>query len=417
MYDDELPPGTASNPPADDPPRGLAPAAPPPHRGHRAARWLGAVALVVLAGGAGGALATYLHVGTPSASGVSALLHSQLGVTPPKVAATRPLSAAAVAAKIEPAVVDINVTLAYGQGEAEGTGMILTPSGRVLTNNHVVEGAGTIQVVVPHHGTYQAQVVGVDPVDDVAVLQLKGAHNLPTMPFGNSAATQVGTPVVAIGNALGLGGPPSVTTGELTATGRAITASNDAGGTEHLTNMFQIDAPLQPGDSGGPLVDALTGRVVGMDTAAETTSGGFSTIGQNDAPSDVAFSIPINRALRIAQEIERGQASSSIMLTRQGFLGVEVSNPQNLPAYEQQQLGTTSGAAIVEILPNTPAASIGLEPGDVLVSVDGTTAPNINTLGNLIKEHAPGTKITVGWVTPSGAHESASVALTSAPVA
>jgi S1-C subfamily serine protease len=381
---------------------------PPRRRGGQA---LALVALVVLAGAAGGALATYLNHGAPSA--VSDLLHSKLGVT-----SSQHLSTAAIAAKIEPSVVDVNVTLAYGQGQAEGTGMILTPSGRILTNNHVVEGAGTISVRVPGRGTYRARVVGVDPKDDVAVLQLLNApDNLPTMPFGNSATVQIGERVVAIGNALGLGGPPSVTAGAITALGRDITASNDSGGSEHLFNMLQTDAPLQPGDSGGPLVDSA-GQVIGMDTAAETSSGvGLPTGASNTAPSSIAFSIPIDRALRIASEIVKGQASSQIVLTRSGFLGVEVSDASSLPPYVQQQLGTTSGAVVVAALPGTPAAKAGITQYDVVTSVDGQAVTNIQQLGALIKAHKPGTDITVVWIGPNGNTHTATVTLTSAPVA
>lgn len=384
------------------------PSAPPPRR--RGWGLLGTVALVVVAGAAGGALATYLNSG--ASNHLTSLLHHPLGVT-----TSHQLSTAAVAARIEPSVVDVNVTLAYGQGKAEGTGMILTSSGKVLTNNHVVQGAGTIQVVVPNHGTYRAQVLGVDPTDDVAVLQLIGASNLPVMPFGNSSTTPIGTKVVAIGNALGLGGPPSVTAGAITAEGRSITASNDAGGSEHLTNMLQTDAALQPGDSGGPLVN-LQGQVVGMDTAAETSGGSaYAPIGvPNTAPSSVAFAIPINRALRIASEIEHGQASSTVLLTRAGFLGVEVVDPSNLAPVQAQQLGSQTGAAVIRVLPGTPAAHSGLKAGDVIVSVDGQAVSNISQLGQAIDSHAPGSQISFTWVTPSGTQQSASANLTSAPV-
>ena len=371
---------------------------------------LSVLALVVVAGAAGGALATYLNGG--GAGHLTSLLHKPLGLTSGKR-----LSTAAVAARIEPSVVDVNVTLAYGQGKAEGTGMILTSTGRILTNNHVVEGAGTIRVVVPHHGTYRATVVGVDPTKDVAVLQLIGAKNLPTMPFGNSSATPVGTSVVAIGNALGLGGPPSVTAGAITAEGRAITASNGAGSSEHLTNMLQTDAALQPGDSGGPLV-TRQGKVIGMDTAAETSQGNaFAPTGSSTtSPSSVAFAIPINRALRIASEIEHGQASRTVLLHRDGFLGVEVMDPSNLPGPQAQQLGSQTGAAVVKILPGTPAAQSGLQAGDVIVGVNGTTVSNIAQLGKAIEAHRPGTHISFTWVTPSGTHQTGSATLIAAPV-
>lgn len=377
---------------------------------------LGLVALVVLAGAAGGALATYLNNGAPSA--VSSLLHSKvlgsLGAT-----SNRKLSTAAIAARVEASVVDVNVNLAYGQGQAEGTGMILTASGRILTNNHVVQGAGTITVDVPHRGSFKARVIGVDPKDDVAVLQLLNApSNLPVMPFGNSSTMQIGNKVVAIGNALGLGGPPSVTSGAITALGRAITASNDAGGSEHLTNMLQTSAPLQPGDSGGPLLNS-SAQVIGMDTAAETSSGvGYFPNGSsNTAPSAVAFSIPINRALRIANEIVKGDVSATIVRTRSAFLGVEVSNASSLPPYVQQQLATTTGAVVIGALPGTPAYRAGIGQYDVLTAIDGQKVTNITQLGQLIKDHAPGSQITVEWEGTGGHTHTATVTLTTAPIA
>ncbi len=404
----ENPQVTAATPQDGWQPGPSGPSAPPPVRRGRAL-W-GLLALVVAAGATGGVVATYINGG--GASHLTSLLHQPLGVT-----TSRELSVAAVAARIEPSVVDVNVTLAYGQGKAEGTGMILTSSGKVLTNNHVVEGAGTIQVVVPNHGTYRAHVLGVDPKDDVAVLQLVGAKNLPVMPFGNSAATPIGTKVVAIGNALGLGGPPSVTAGAITAEGRSITATNGAGSSEHLTNMLQTDASLQPGDSGGPLVNRQ-GQVIGMDTAAETSGGSaYAPIGvPSTSPSSVAFAIPIDRALRIASEIEHGQASSTVLLHRAGFLGVEVVNPGSLSPLQAQQLGSQTGAAVVKILPGTPAAQSGLAAGDVIVSVDGHAVSNIGQLGRAIESHAPGTKISFSWVTPSGTKQSGTATLTGAPI-
>ncbi len=343
-----------------------------------------------------------------------------LAAAPPllaRPAAARPLAAshgawlatAAIAARIEPAVVDINVILASGDGEAEGTGMVLTSSGLVLTNNHVVEDAAAITVAVPHRGTYRARVVGVDPAGDVAVIQVVDAPALRAMPFGNPSGAALGTAVVAIGNALGLGGPPSLTTGAITAEGRSVTASNDVGGVEHLSAMLQTSAVLQPGDSGGPLVTRW-GAVVGMDTAAQT---GASQL----VPAHVGFAIPIGRALAIARAIVQGRASATIVMARHGFLGVEVANPQALPSRQQHHLGTEVGAAVLAVVPHTPAALVPLRVYDVLVAVDGHSVANIRQLGAAIAAHPPGSALTVTWVTPAGQRESATVHLTSSPMA
>ncbi len=329
-----------------------------------------------------------------------------------------PMPAAAIAARVDPAIVDINVTLAYGRGQVAGTGMVLTSTGVVLTNNHVVAGAGTIRVAVPHHGTYAARVLGVDPTDDVAVLQLEGSSGLPTVPLGQSSTVGVGNGVVAIGNALGLGGTPAVTAGVITAEGQAITATGYTVPTEHLTNMLEMDAALEPGDSGGPLLDRA-GQVIGMDTAGQTATGSAVApiIGGSSAPMRAGFAIPIDRALRIVRAIEDGHGSATILLQRQGFFGVEMVNPGSLRPAEERRLGTTRGAVVVRVLPNTPAAGTSLSALDVVVAVDGAQVANIQSLNQLIKARRPGSRITVTWVTPAHTQQTATVTLIPAHVA
>ncbi len=319
----------------------------------------------------------------------------------------RRLTTEAIAARIEPAVVDINAILANGAGEAQGTGMILTAGGLVLTNNHVVAGAAALTVAVQHGGTYLARVVGVDPTVDVALLQVVGAPPLPVMAFGDPAGATLGTGVVAIGNALGLGGPLSLTTGMITGEDRAVTATNDAGGVEHLRDMLQISAALQPGDSGGPVV-VRWGAVVGRDTAAATGRRGLVPVG---------FAIPIGRARAVARQMLRGRGSATVILARHGFLGVEVVNARTLSATQARRLGTQRGAVVVAVIPHTPAAEAALAPRDVLVAVNGQTVANIQQLATDIADHRPGTPLRITWVTPMGQRTSATVLLTSAPMA
>jgi len=182
------------------------------------------------------------------------------------------LSVAQVEAKVDPAIVDIVSTLDYGAGEAAGTGIVLTSSGEVLTNNHVVEGATSIRVTDVGNGkTYTATVVGYDLSYDVAVVQLKGASGLKVASFGDSSKVALGESVVALGNAGGAGGTPSVATGTVTALGQSISAYDEAtGSSEQLTGLIETDAGIQAGDSGGPLVD-MSGQVIGMDTAASSS--------------------------------------------------------------------------------------------------------------------------------------------------
>ena len=183
------------------------------------------------------------------------------------------LSTSQITSKVSPGLVDVVSTLGDENGEAAGTGMVLTSTGEVLTNNHVIDGATSISVTDIGNGrTYKASVVGYDKTQDVAVLQLQDASGLTTVSLGNSATVSTGQSVVAIGNAEGKGGQPSVVTGSVTALNQSITASDEGSGTsEQLTGMIETNAPIEPGDSGGSLVNSA-GQVVGMDTAASTSS-------------------------------------------------------------------------------------------------------------------------------------------------
>jgi S1-C subfamily serine protease len=231
-----------------------------------------------------------------------------------------------IAAKVDPGLVDVVTTLGYQSGKAAGTGMVLTSTGEVLTNNHVIDGATSIKATDVGNGrTYTAKVVGYDKTHDVAVLQLQNASGLQTVTL-SSAGPQTGQKVVALGNALGKGGTPSVVTGRITGLGQSITASDEgAGNAEQLTGMIGHNAPIQPGDSGGPLVNT-EGEVIGMDTAASASSasGSPSQSGQAQTAAQ-AFAIPIARASSIAGQIEAGRSSSTVHIGATAFLGVETS--------------------------------------------------------------------------------------------
>ena len=203
------------------------------------------------------------------------------------------VDASSVANRVDSGLVDINVTL-NGNEEAAGTGMVLTSTGEVLTNNHVIEGATSIRVTdVGNQKTYRAKFVGYDRTSDVAVVQLEGASGLKTVSLGNSSSVRIGEAVVGIGNAGGGGGTPSYAGGSVVALGQSITASDQGDGTsENLTGLIETDADIQPGDSGGPLVNS-SGKVIGMDTAA---SAGFA-IEQGGSATTQGFSIPIATAL------------------------------------------------------------------------------------------------------------------------
>jgi S1-C subfamily serine protease len=314
------------------------------------------------------------------------------------------MDAAAVAAQVNPAVVDINTVLGYQQARAAGTGMVITSNGEVLTNNHVVQGATKISVTIPSTGkTYTGKILGTAPSEDVALVQLVGASGLKTIKVGDPTKVQTGDPVLAIGNALGRGGTPTVTSGTISAVNQAITAGDPAAGTsERLTGLIQTDAQLQQGDSGGPLVNA-SAQVIGMDTAA---SSGM----QFDTSSTTGFAIPINKAMSIAHQIEAGKASSTVLIGETGFLGVQVRDASSAATSQ------TSGAAIVGVASNSPADAAGLTAGDVITSFDGKSVTSSSGLTSLVNTHHPGDTVQVGWVDQSGQSHTAIVHLTTGPV-
>jgi S1-C subfamily serine protease len=299
---------------------------------------------------------------------------------------------------IDKSVVDIDTKLGYQSATAAGTGIVLTSNGEVLTNNHVIDGATSISATDVTTGkTYTAKVVGEDPTADVAVLQLQGASGLTPAPLGNSSSVSNGDAVLAIGNAGGVGGTPSAVSGQVLATGQSITAS-DVGGSnaERLSDLIEMNAPIQPGDSGGPLVNSA-GKIVGMNTAA-------STSGRFQVAANTAFAIPINDALTIVHQIENGQESSTVHLGLPGFLGVGV-DPQ----------GTANGALISNVVSGSAASKAGIQQGDVITGVDGHQVSQASDLTTLLQGHHPGDKVTLTWTDQSGSSHTASATLGTGP--
>jgi S1-C subfamily serine protease len=268
------------------------------------------MAIAVLVGGGLGAGVVSVFDGSGNSSNAVHVATSSL-------ASQQTTDVATIASEVDPAVVFVTSTVvvdgsdgAFGRGSQEdetleGTGMIVTSSGEVVTNNHVIEGATSISVTLNGSSkSYTAKLVGADPTDDVALLQIEGVSGLATVTFADSSKVQVGDSVVAIGNALALGSSPTVTTGIISAQDRTITAETDSGGTETLHGLFQTDAAINPGNSGGPLVDSA-GDVIGMNTAgAGDSSDGTST-------QDIGFSIPSNEIVSLLPSLEAGGTGAS----------------------------------------------------------------------------------------------------------
>jgi len=316
--------------------------------------------------------------------------------------------------------VDINSTFGDQSAAGAGTGIVLTSTGEVITNNHVINGATTISVTDIGNGqTYKAKVVGYDSTHDIAVLQLAGASGLKTATIGDSSTATVGEPIVAIGNAGGTGGTPAAAGGSITGLNQSVTASNDLNGTqEQLTGAIGVNADVQPGDSGGSLVNSA-GQVVGIDTAGSSGSS-FDFAGQSSDAQ--AFAIPINAAMSIAQQIEAGQQTSTIHVGGTAFLGVLVSSQASQGGGGAGFGGSgnstgSSGVTISGVVSGGAAAQAGLAAGDVITSFDGQTVDTPSTLTDLLVPLHPGDTVQVGWTDTSGQTHTASVALGSGPPA
>lgn len=309
-------------------------------------------------------------------------------------------------------VVVIDTNLAYQDGAAAGTGIVLTSSGEVLTNNHVIDGATTIKVVVPNTGhSYTADVVGYDRGRDVAVLQLVHGSNLKTMSPSITSKLSVGTAVTAVGNAGGTGSLRSVT-GRITGTGKTITASDDQGSSEQLTGLIEMNAAVEPGDSGGPLLNS-SGRVIGMDTAASTGGYGFQSVAASDA-----YAIPIGTALTIARQIETGKATPAVHIGPTAFLGVEVESAA-ADSYGYGSGGydssAASGALIAGVVSGGPADSAGLGAGDLVNAIDGRAVSSPGAVTAIVLSKKPGEKLSVRYTDRYGAAHTTSVTLVNGP--
>jgi serine protease Do len=313
-----------------------------------------------------------------------------------------PISFAPVARKIAPSVVNIySTTIVHERGmqnpfmdpflrrffgddfgsqrqprdrkaQGLGSGVIVSPDGYILTADHVVEGAQTVKVALPGSETeYTAKVVGTDPPSDVAVLKIDVSKKLPAVEIADSDKLEVGDMVLALGNPFGVG--QTVTLGIISGLGRG------GFGISGYENFIQTDAAINPGNSGGPLVDA-EGRLVGINTAILSRSGGFQGVG---------LAIPVNMARFVMDRlIQFGKVS-------RGFLGIYIQPLTPELAKEFNLPDESNGALVGGVTPNSPAAKAGIEDGDVVVQYNGKKVTDSRNLQLMVAETAPGTKVSL----------------------
>jgi S1-C subfamily serine protease len=344
--------------------------------------WSTRVSLLLVAALVGGLAG---HFAAPSSTSGGGVTINEV-TTPPGAGSTGGgLSIPKLVQKVLPATVSIDVT---GNGEEDqGTGMIISKDGLVVTNNHVIAAAvdgGSITVT--RSGTTKsisATLVGTNPIDDVALIRIDGASHLPTVTFGNSSLLEAGDSVVAIGNALGLAaGTPTVTSGIVSALGRTVTASSTSA-TEKLNDMIQTDAAINPGNSGGPLLDS-SGDVIGMDTAvAGTLSDGENT-------QNIGFAIPTATIQSLLPTLMAGES----IVTHGAFIGVEIES-MNPTIQSEYGFTVSTGAVVMSVISGTGAAAAGVKQGDIIVGINNTKIESAQDVTSVLSSLRPGDVITL----------------------
>jgi putative serine protease PepD len=287
--------------------------------------------------------------------------------------------------KALPSIVSIDVK---GSGqEDQGTGMIITKDGLVVTNNHVIAAAvssGTITVT--RSGSTKAlpaTLIGTNPIDDVALIRINNVSGLTPVTFGNSNGLQVGDAVVAIGNALGLAaGTPTVTSGIVSALGRTVTAGG-ATTSETLNNMIQTDAAINPGNSGGPLLDS-SGDVVGMNTAVA------GTLPDGTSAQNIGFAIPDATIESLLKQLKAGES----VVNHGAFIGVEITT-ETASLKAEYHFSVSTGAVVMSVISGTGAAAAGVKQGDIIVGINNTTIGGAQDVSSVTSSLRPGDVITL----------------------
>ena len=344
----------------------LGPRTPPPAPGPTIVpRWRGGLAALVVVAVVGGVAGSVVTRATDDNSGAVAPVGTASAGRSVVLDGDK-LDVAGVVAKVEPAVVSIQVGYGNGDrgGSGAGTGVILSAKGEILTNAHVVNGARTVRVTVAGESQARtAEVVGSDPGADLALLTIPGAQGLPSVELGTSADVAVGDDVVAIGNALALRGGPTVTKGIISALDRSL--DTDSGTT--ISGLIQTDASISSGNSGGPLVNAA-GQVIGINTAVAAS-------GRGSAAENIGFAIAIDQAMPILDRLRGNTAAVS-----KGYLGVSLADPSD----------GSRGATVVSVADGSAAAGAGIQAGDLITHVDGKAVDGAAALAAAVRGHQPG---------------------------
>ncbi|WP_338890028.1 S1C family serine protease [Rhodococcus sovatensis] len=355
----------------------------------RATLAAGAIALVLVGGGIGGAVGVLAAGGTNGTGTATNSLQST--VTAAQPAANMPDgSIQAVADKVLPSVVQIQVK--GSQAEGEGSGVILSSDGLILTNNHVATGAGAngkLSVAFSDGSIADATLVGADAVSDMAVIKVEGKTGLTPIELGTSSNLQVGQQVVAIGSPLGLAG--TVTTGIVSSLNRPVSTSGESGNQNSVIDAIQTDAAINPGNSGGALVNT-DGQLIGINTAIASLGGGQAS-GSQSGSIGLGFAIPVDQAKRIADELATtGKAT-------QAMIGVQVPSQDG-----------ANGATVVEVTDGGPAASAGIPKGAVITKVDDRVVSTGDALIAAVRSHAPGDTVKITY-TDGGSDKTVDVEL------